>query len=85
MEENFGAKVNEKTLELFMVLLQRDKSMLNEILDLSQCWTKYSSNSSLDTKNFYLSEAILSFIESKGQEGYYETLIHRQYKNEDKN
>ena len=84
MEENKGFKVNEKTLELFMVLLQRDKSMFKEILDLSSCWTNYSTNSSNDTNNFYLSEAILR-LESKGQKDYYESLIHSQYKNEEKN
>ena len=84
METNPEVKVSEKTLELIMQLLQKDKSMLPEIMDLSECWTKYSSSSSPDTKNFYLSEALLSFVSSNSQPHFFETLIHRQYKSEPK-
>ncbi len=58
--------------------------MLAEILDLAKCWSSYSASSTLDSRNFYLTEALLN-LNSKNQEGFYEMIVNKQFIDQDKN
>jgi lipopolysaccharide biosynthesis regulator YciM len=75
-------RVNEKLLELYMVLFSENK-MLTELLDLSSNWAQYSSSSSMDIKNYYLSEALLSLKSNNQDKGFYTGLIQKGLKDDE--
>lgn len=74
--EKTNKRINEKTLELFSVMLQRDKATSPELLDLFSNWEKYSSSKSVDSKHYYFTEALLK-LDSKDQEGFFEGIIQK--------
>ena len=74
--EKTNKRINEKTLELFSVMLQREKATSPELLDLFLNWEKYSSSKSVDSKHYYFTEALLK-LDSKDQEGFFEGIIQK--------
>ena len=74
--EKTNKRINEKTLELFSVMLQREKATSPELLDLFSNWEKYSSSKSVDSKHYYFTEALLK-LDSKNQEGFFEGIVQK--------
>ena len=60
-----------------------ENNMLTELLDLSQSWASYSSSSSTDIKNYYLTEALLSLKQNSENQGFYTGVIQKALKDDE--